>query len=188
MNLNTGKFAIGAALTLAVVVASSSTTVLAMTVLPKDSVGQSQLQAGAVTTQKIHKHAVTGSQVQQNTFVKSAQMAFGKGSAASKRATTILKLPRINAVVTTDGTASTDPNVVVRLPKQQSFVWVFQIEGEDTFSTKGGRISVGAPSLGNTLSATIWRSDNAKELYLHCAFDTTGFTTKRPVTCWAVSN
>ena len=174
-HMNTGKLAIGAALTLAVVMVSSSTTVLAMTVLPKHSVGQQQLKTGAVTTKKIHKHAVTGSQVAANTFVPTTRMRFGKGFATSEPATTVLKLPRVNAVVTTDGTASEDPNVVVRLPRTPGVSgWVFQVDGDTTFSTGGGKPVLAAPSPGNELSVTISQFDEPAEFYLHCTFDQRG--------------
>ena len=178
------KYAIGTALALTAVVVSSATTGFAIAALPTDSVGQQQLKSGAVTAEKIHDGAITSSKVKPNTFVQSSRVAFGKGFAASNKRKTVLKLPRLNAKVTNDGTPSTTPTVVIHLPLKSTFTWIVQQDGEDSYSIKGGALKLG-PASGNALSVHIWRFDNAKAVYLHCEFDTTGFTDARPLSCWA---
>jgi hypothetical protein len=186
--MNTGKLAIGAALTLAVVVTSSSTTVLAMSVLPKNSVGHQQLKAGAVTTKKLDKHSVTGSKVKAGTFVSSSQLKFGKGFATSVPATTVLNFPQDHVKVTTDGTASEDPTVVVHLAKAKKYVWLIHVDDETTNSSMGGAVPLYAAAPGNTLSATITRLDKGpREIYLHCTFDL-NWAPISPLACWAISN
>jgi hypothetical protein len=185
--MNTGKLAIGAALTVAVVVASSSTTVLAMNVLPKNSVGHQQLKTGAVTTKKIDKHSITGSKVKAGTFVSSAQMKFGRGNATDVPATTIFKLPRVHAVVTTDGDADGDPIVVVRVPKTPGVTrWIVQINDEHVFGAQGGKMKLTPPDGQYDVSATVWRYDTSTKFYLHCSFDTTLFA-DAPMVCYALT-
>ena len=36
-------------------------------------------------------------------------------------------------------------------------------------------------------TAHIWRSDTSAGIYLHCVFDTDGFSSARPLSCWAFS-
>ncbi len=189
MNLTTGKFAIGAALTLAVVMVSSSTTVLAMTVLPKHSVGPQQLKTGAVTTKKLDRHSVNGSKVKAGTFVASSQMKFGKGLATSVPAKTILKLPRVHAVVTTDGTAGAEPRVILHVPRTPGVInWVVHTDGGSTYGTYGGKFSLDPPSGSYDVSATITHYNSGKRMfYVHCSFDT-GFVSSAPLACWAISN
>jgi hypothetical protein len=122
-------------------------------------------------------------------FVGAPRMAFGKGSASSTAAATVLSLPNLGVTVATDGDTDNAPDVVVSLPSTSpAFSWIVSSEGSPMFSTSGGApLTLSAASGTNSLTAHIWRSDSAAGLYLHCAFDTTGFTTARPLSCWAFS-
>jgi hypothetical protein len=201
-------FSTSTALALAAVLLSSATTVYAVAALPKHSVGTKQLKASAVTPKKIAYQAVTGAKVKRNTLgatqikesslgqvpsaasaVNASQLAFGKGSASSTAATTVLTLPKIGVTVRTDGDSDTDPEVEVVLPSTApAFAWAVAVEGSAMFSTMGGPLSLTALA-GNSyqFSAHIWRLDTSDGFLLHCAFDGTGFTTSRPLSCWASS-
>jgi hypothetical protein len=126
-------------------------------------------------------------------FVGAPRMAFGKGNAVSTAATTVLTLPNVGMTVTTDGDIDTDPVVVVNLPATPGFSWVINSTAEDqTFSTKGGSVTLGAPLPATTttpreFTAHIWRSDTSAGIYLHCMFDTDNFSGARPLSCWAFS-
>jgi hypothetical protein len=189
------KFSTSTALALAAVVLSSSTAVYAVAALPKGSVGKKQLKTAAVTTSKIHRHAVTGAKVAPGTFVSAQRMAFGKGFATSVPATTVLSLPRLHVTVTTDGDSDTDPAVVVHLPSTApASSWVINSTWESqTFSTMGGAVEldaelpVNASASSREFTAHIWRFDTSAGIYLHCVFDTDGFTGSRPLSCWAMS-
>lgn len=154
-------FSASTALALAAVLVSSSTAIFAVASLPKHSVGAKQLKTSAVTNKKIAKHAITSSKVKPNALGGTAinesalgqvpssanaarlaqRIAFGKGNATSVPATTVLSLPTVGLTVTTDGTASTDPVVVVNLPSTApSFSWIINSSFESqTFSTMGDR-------------------------------------------------
>lgn len=105
----------------------------------------------------------------------------------------MLSLPTVGVTVTTDGTASTDPVVVVNLPAISTFSWfINSIFESQTFSTMGGPVTLGAELPANLttsreFTAHIWRSDTSAGIYLHCVFDTDGFSTARPLSCWAFS-
>jgi hypothetical protein len=62
------KFSTPTALALAAVLLSSSTTVFAVSKIPKHSVGAKQLKTSAVTNPKIAKRAVTSSKVKPNSL------------------------------------------------------------------------------------------------------------------------
>ena len=197
--MGSAKFSTSTALALAAVVLSSSTTVFAVAALPRHSVGARQLKTFSVTNSKIAPHAVSGSKVAPGTFVSAQRMAFGKGNATSVPATTVLSLPRLHVTVTTDGNSSTDPVVVVHLPSTApEFRWVVNSTWESqTFSTMGGAVTLGAetpvvpgppePGSSREFTAHIWRSDTSAGIYLHCVFDTDGFSSARPLSCWAFS-
>jgi hypothetical protein len=191
------KFSTGTALALAAVL-SSSTTAYAIAALPKHSVGKKQLKTSAVTTKKIHKGAVTAAKVKPGTFVGATRMAFGSGNASSSPATTVLSLRNVKVTVTTDGTVEPamtwDPVVIVNLPSTApAFGWFINSTWESqTFSSMGGAVTLGAqkPVTGTSsreFTAHIWRSDGSAAIYLHCAFDTDGFTSSAPLSCWAFS-
>jgi hypothetical protein len=184
------KFSTGAALALSAVLLTSSTAaVYAVASLPKHSVGKKQLKKFAVTNKKIAPGAVSGSKIAANTVVSASRMAFGKGFATSVPATTVLSLPRLGVTVTTDGTSSTNPSVVVHLPLQTGFRWIVGQDGAAMFSTMGGATGFGPSNAGeNSLTANVWRSDNSQAFTLHCVFDIDGFTSARPLSCTALSN
>jgi hypothetical protein len=189
------RFSTSTALALAAVLLSSSTAVYAVAALPKGSVGKKQLKTAAVTTKKIHKGAVTASKIAPKTVVSAQRMAFGKGFATSVPATTVLSLPRLHVSVTTDGNSDTEPVVVVHLPSTApSFSWVVNSTWESqTFSTTGGSVTLGAQqpptaTSSREFTAHIWRADTSAGIYLHCVFDTDGFSSSRPLTCWAFSS
>ena len=123
-------------------------------------------------------------------FVGAGRIAFGKGSAAATTATTVLTLPSIGVTVTTDGDLDTDPEVEVILPSTApSFSWAVAVEGSSMFSTMGGPLSLTALAANSyQFSAHIWRLDTSDGFLLHCAFDGTGFTGARPLSCWASSS
>jgi hypothetical protein len=98
--------------------------------------------------------------------------------------------------VTTDGDSDTAPVVVVHLPLQTGFVWVVNSTWESqTFSSKGGAVELGAETpvvagpggSSREFTAHIWRFDTSAAIYLHCAFDTDGFSSSRPMSCTAFS-
>jgi hypothetical protein len=213
------KFSTGTALALAAVLLSSSTTVYAVAALPKHSVGKKQLKRSAVTNSKIAKNAVTGSKVKESTlgtvprasfatnagntarlenkgaadFVGAPRMAFGKGSASSPTADTVLSLPNLGVTVTTDGDTDAEPVVIVHLPSTAPASWVINSTWEtQTFSTPGptwplfAQTPVSATS-SREFTAHIWRFDTTAGMYLHCVFDTDGFTSSAPLSCWAFS-
>ena len=74
--------------------------------------------------------------------------------------------------MTTDGDSDVEPNVVVNLPTN-SYWYVFdENSGSQMFSLpKGGQPPLSAAAAG---------------MYLRCVFDTHGFTTARPLACWAL--
>ena len=124
-------------------------------------------------------------------FVGAGRIAFGKGSAVATPATTVLTLPSIGVTVTTDGDVDTDPEVEVILPSTApSFSWAVAVEGSSVFSVMGGSpVSLTALAANSyQFSAHIWRLDTSDGFLLHCAFDGTGFTSSRPLSCWASSS
>jgi hypothetical protein len=189
------KFSTSTALALSFVLLSSSTAaVYAVASLPKHSVGEKQLKKFAVTNKKIAPRAVTGSKIASNTVVSASRMAFGRGNANTASAMTVLSLPRLHVTVTAGGESSTDPVVVVHLPSTApAFSWVINSTWESqTFSSTGGAMTLGAQMPATTttsreFTAHIWRSDTSAAIYLHCAFDTDGFTTAAPLSCTAFS-
>jgi hypothetical protein len=217
-------FSTSTALALAAVLLSSTTTVFAVSALPKHSVGTKQLKTSAVTTKKIANRVVTGSKMKPNTlgatqiresslgqvpsaasavnatqldgktasaFVGAGRLAFGKGTAASTTATTVLTLPNLGVTVTTDGDSDTSAEVEVILPSTApSFSWAVAVEGSAMFSTMGGSpLSLTALAANSyQFSAHIWRLDTSDAFLLHCAFDGAGFTSARPLVCWASSS
>lgn len=186
------KFSTSTALALAAVLLSSSTTVYAIAALPKHSVGKKQLKPSAVTNSKIHKGAVSASKVAPKTFVGASRMAFGKGNATDVPAKMLISLPNIHVTVTTDGDADIAAVVVVHLPVLSTSSWFINAsDGVQMFSTTGGSTQLGPPiamvPLNRELTAHIWRVDSSQALYLHCVFDTTGFSTSHPLSCWAFS-
>jgi hypothetical protein len=186
------KFSTSTALALAAVVLSSSTAVYAVAALPKHSVGKKQLKTAAVTNSKIRTHAVSGSKVAPGTFVSAQRMATGKGFATSVPATTVLSLPRLHVTVSTDGNADVDGSVVVHLPSTApAFSWFVNSSlDSQMFSTQGGALTIGSLPDGSAvreITTHIWRSDSSAAIYLHCVFDTDGFSGNRPLSCWAMS-
>jgi len=161
--------------------------------LPKHSVGKKQLKKFAVSNKKIAPGAVTGSKIAGNTVVAASRMAFGKGFATSVPATTVLSLPRLHVTVTTDGDSDVDGSVVVHLPSTApASSWLINASNESqTFSTQGGAVTIGPlPDLSavREITAHIWRFDSSAGIFLHCVFDTDGFTSNRPLSCWALSS
>jgi hypothetical protein len=185
------KFSTSTALALAAVLLSSSTAVYAVASLPRHSVGKKQLKTSAVTTKKIAKHAVTASKIAPGTVVSAQRMATGKGFATSVPATTVLSLPRLHVTVTTDGNADVDGSVVVHLPTLPGFSWFINSSIDDQmFSTQGGALTIGSLPDGSAvreITTHIWRADTSAGIYLHCVFDTDGFSGSRPLSCWAMS-
>jgi hypothetical protein len=180
------KFSTSSALALAAVVLSSSTAVYAVAALPKHSVGKKQLKTAAVTNSKIRTHAVSGSKVAPGTFVSAQRMAFGKASGVST-GVTVLSLPRVGVTVRTNGVADqvavTLPHVTAASPQ-----WYVNSSGNMMHSTPGGVDVLSAEDVTTRqFTANIWRNDSTPAIYLHCVFDTTGFSGARPLSCWAMS-
>jgi hypothetical protein len=125
------KFSTPTALALAAVLLSSSTTVFAVSKIPKHSVGAKQLKTASVTNPKIAKRAITGSKVKPNSLggtainestlgqVPSAANAGTAGNAArleGKGAAAFVGAPRVafgkgNANSTAVATVLSLPNV-----------------------------------------------------------------------------
>ena len=203
------KFSTSTALALAAVLLSSSTTVFAVAALPRHSVGAKQLKTFSVTNSKIAKYAVTSSKVKPNSLGGSQinesslgqvptsanaahlaqRIAFGKGNATAVPATTVLSLRTVGVTVTTDSDVDLDPVVEVNLPMLSggSPQWYVNSSDQMMYSTYGGTREFGAAAGSRDFTANIWRNDSTQAIFLHCTFDTTGFSTVRPLSCWAFS-
>jgi hypothetical protein len=140
------------------------------------------LKKAAVTNKKIHKGAVTASKIAPNAVVSAQRMAFGRGNATSVPATTVLSLPRVHATVTTDGEADNLPMVSGASPD-----WFVSASNQNMFSMPGGRAEFGPSGTNHDVTVHIWRNSSTAAIYLHCSFDTTGFSTPHPFSCWAMS-
>ena len=100
-------------------------------------------------------------------------------------------MPDLGITVTSDGDADIAPEVVVHLPTQY---WYFFDEnsGGQMFSLPtGGTISLTAQAevlngRSSYASALIWQITEKRGMYLRCVFDTHGFTSARPIACWAL--
>lgn len=202
-------FSTSTALALAAVLVSSSTAIFAVASLPKHSVGAKQLKTSAVTNKKIAKHAITSSKVKPNALGGTAinesslgqvpssanaarlaqRIAFGKGNASSTAVASVLSLPSVGVTVTTDGDTDTDPVVEVTVPMESSPApdWYFSASSANSFSTFGGTQEFGPTGTDRDVTVHIWRNSSTEGIYLHCSFDTTGFSSARPFSCWAFS-
>jgi hypothetical protein len=122
-------------------------------------------------------------------FVGAPRMAFGKGSAISVPATTVLSLPNVGVTVTTDGEADALPEVEVNLPMESSPApdWYVSASNANTYSTYGGTAEFGPTAPNHDVTVHIWRNSSTQGIYLHCTFDTTGFSSAHPLSCWALS-
>ena len=147
--------------------------------------------ADAATSATHADDAATLGGLASGSFLSTGRVAFGTGFATSVSQTVIINMADLGITVTSDGDADVNPDVIVHLPNQY---WYFFDEnsGLQMFSLpNGGTASLTAqaevPNVRSSYaSALIWQITENRGMYLRCVFDTHGFTTARPIACWAV--
>jgi hypothetical protein len=124
-------------------------------------------------------------------FVGAKRMAFGTGAATSPTEDELINLSELGVTVTTDGDSDTQPNVNVHLPTGYWYV-MDENAGFQMFSLpSGGLLTLTAQAevsnvRSSYVSALIWQISPERGMYLRCVFDTHGFTSSRPLACWAL--
>jgi hypothetical protein len=162
---------------------------VALNTLTGAQIDESRL--GKVPSATLADDAATIGGLAPSAFLASGRVAFGTGVATSVVQQQLINLPDLGITVTTDGDADTGPDVVVNLPNANWFV-MDENSGTQMFSLpNGGQLPLTAqPEVLNVrssyISALIWQPTVPRGMYLRCVFDTHGFTTARPLACWAL--
>ena len=124
-------------------------------------------------------------------FVGSKRIAFGTGAATSTTEDELINLSELGLTVTTDGDSDTQPNVIVHVPTGYWYV-MDENSGTQMFSMpSGGLLTLTAQAevsnvRSSYVSALIWQTSPERGMYLRCVFDTHGFSSSRPLACWAL--
>ncbi len=165
----------------------------------RDSLGGAQIKEASLGVVPGARHADTAADAATlagappSAFLSSSRVKFGTGFATAVPSQSLIDLSELGITVSTDGDADTEPNVAVSLPTGSNWYVFDENSGTQMFSLpKGGQILLTAqPEVfgvrSSYLSVLVWRTEpTAAGMYLRCVFDTHGFTSARPLACWAL--